>query len=204
MVKQLCVCDLVPALATSSSLTLLLHPEEAQKPTNSGRLAARCLRNASVVVGDLSAAAGEPRDDFVVTPRSVLLFPAAGARTLTAADGPVDLVVVDGTWKQAKKMRGRSPALQALPAVTLPTTTTTTWRLRNETREHGLSTFEAIAVALGIVEGDDVRDALLALFRTWVDRTLWLRGVLRDHEVSGGIPEAARLHDPRGGAPKAP
>ena len=201
MVKQLCVCALLPSLSTSSSLTLLLHEHEARKPTNSGRLAALCLRRSRVVVVEPAAPSVEAADPTPAERRRVLLFPGDGATVLTRGDGPVDLVVPDGTWKQVKKMRAKLPSLSALPCVTLPSSLTTSWQLRKETRDGGLSTFEAIAAALGIVEGADVEAALFALFRVWVDRTLWLRGQKRDDDVEGGIPAAARLHDPRGGLP---
>jgi hypothetical protein len=35
-----------------------------------------------------------------------------------------------------------------------------------------------------------------------VERTLWFRGKLHDHEVTGGIPEAALVNDPRGAVTK--
>ena len=65
----------------------------------------------------------------------------------------------------------------------------------------GLATLEAIARALEILEGDagpEIKRAMLSVFRVMVERTLWFRGKLRDHEVSGGIPEAALANDPRG------
>ena len=194
--RALCLCDLVPALPTASRLLLVVHKDEAHKPTNTGLLAARCLPNSVVVT------AGDDGPIAAPAERAVLLFPSEGARTLVAADGPLTLVVPDGTWRQARKIRGRSPGLSALECVTLPPGAPTTYRLRTEGRQEGLSTLEAIARAFGILEGPAVEAALLAVQRVMVDRTLWLRGTLRDHEVEGGIPEAARRHDPRGGLPR--
>jgi DTW domain-containing protein YfiP len=52
------------------------------------------------------------------------------------------------------------------------------YRLRVETREEGLATFEAIARVLGVIEGDDVRDQLEKAVRIFTDRLLWARGRL--------------------------
>lgn len=205
MRTQLCICALTPSLSSSSSLTLLLHKDEAHKPTNTGALAARCLADSRIVIvgGDdvVDVAARDARPQL-------LLFPAEGAPVLTAADGPCELVVPDGTWRQARKMRSRIAGLASLPCRVLPATTmATTYRLRSERREGGLATLEAIAAALRILDGDtgdEVADAMLGVFRVMVSRTLWLRGQLRDDEVVGGVPEAARRHDPRGGLPPAP
>jgi DTW domain-containing protein len=85
--------------------------------------------------------------------------------------------------------------------VTLPAAGPTEYRLRAEPREGGLATLEAVARALGILEGDagpEIERAMLAVFRVMVERTLWFRGKLHDHEVTGGIPEAALANDPRG------
>jgi hypothetical protein len=62
-----------------------------------------------------------------------------------------------------------------------------------------MATMEAIARALGVLEGDEVEAALLGIMRIMIERTLWLRGELRSEELTGGVPEAARLVDPRGG-----
>jgi DTW domain-containing protein YfiP len=90
--------------------------------------------------------------------------------------------------------------------VSIPETCATQYRLRAEHRTGGLATFEAIARALAILEGDRgpaLEAAMLAVFRVMVDRTLWFRGALRDGEVTAGIPHAAIIADPRGGRPRS-
>lgn len=196
MHQTLCLCELLPTLSTSTRLLLLVHKDEADKPTNTGQLAARCLQNSAVVV------VGDAPPALELTGAALLLFPSVGAPELSSSmvgGGPWTLVVPDGTWRQARKLRGRVPGLEALPCVTLPPGAPTTYRLRTERREGGLSTLEAIARAFGILEGEAVERALLAVQRVMVDRTLWLRGSLRDDDVAGGVPAAARLRDPRGG-----
>ena len=86
-------------------------------------------------------------------------------------------------------------------SATLPDTGASEYRLRDEPRVGGLATLEAIARALRILEGErgpEIERAMLAVFRVMVERTLWFRGKLRDDEVTGGIPGAARERDPRG------
>jgi DTW domain-containing protein len=194
MHQQLCLCALIPALSTSSKLVLLIDEREAAKPTNTGRLAARCLADATVVT------VGDRREVTVHAPSpSAWLFPSEDAIEVTSTMGPLTLVVPDGTWRQARKLRHRFGSDQR--CVTLPAGTPTNYRLRAERREGGLSTLEAIAAAFRILEGDACADAMLAVHATMVDRTSWLRGQLADDKVFGGIPSAARLHDPRGGLP---
>jgi DTW domain-containing protein len=214
MVQQLCICALLPRIETRTRVVVVVHHEEAQKPTNTGLLAARCLASSRVVVTgvrDQPITSSPLGDDDAP---AALLFPSDDATPLTSSSRIHTLVVPDGTWRQARKMRSRVPGLDALPCVTLAPPEAgqvepTAYRLRTERREGGLATLEAIARALAILEqathdANDVERELLDIFRVMVDRTLWLRGSLRDDEVTGGIPEAARAHDPRGGLPHLP
>jgi DTW domain-containing protein YfiP len=212
MHATLCICSLVPQLATRTRLALVVHHREARKPTNTGQLAARCLaRSAIAIVGERDQPGGPTGDGAVELPsvdgdaQAVVLFPGDDAVPIARyaeAGRPIVLVVPDGTWRQASKLRRRVPGLAALPCVSIPETGATEYRLRAEHRVGGLATFEAIARALRILEADAgpaIEAAMTAVFRVMVDRTLWLRGALRDDQVTGGIPPAALAADPRGG-----
>jgi hypothetical protein len=54
-----------------------------------------------------------------------------------------------------------------------------------------LSTLEAVAGALGVIEGPAVEAELARLFAAVVERTLWSRGSLPIERCTTGIPEAA-------------
>ncbi len=200
MHATLCICDLVPTLTTRTRLLLLVHYREARKPTNTGQLAARCLAGSQIgIVGDLERPLQLPL--VRAGERALLLYPADDAQPLEHHVGePCVLIVPDGNWRQASKMRHRVPGLAELPCVRLPETSST-YRLRAEPKAGGLATLEAIARAFGVLEGErgpQIEAAMLAVFRVMVDRTLWLRGSLRDADVTGGIPAAALARDPRG------
>src|SRR5262249_10300950 len=90
---------------------------------------------------------------------------------------PVTLIVPDGTWRQASKVRNRVPGLRDVPCVSMGIGDPSRYRLRSEAHGHGLATIEAIARALGVLEGKAVEDALLTPFHAMVERTLWSRGI---------------------------
>ncbi|HSO40373.1 MAG TPA: DTW domain-containing protein, partial [Labilithrix sp.] len=50
MHSSLCVCALIPKLATRTRLVLVMHRAEDRKPTNTGRLAAEAMPESRVVV----------------------------------------------------------------------------------------------------------------------------------------------------------
>jgi DTW domain-containing protein len=218
MHRSLCICALLPRLETRTRVVLVLHQLEADKPTNTGLVAARCLVNSAVVYrgrapsdaragegASLDAQVAELRAAIPAGARAAFLFPHATATPLAelaGADEPVTLVVPDGTWRQAAHARARLAAALALPCATLgplpASNVRASGRLRAATRPDRLATLEALALALGALEGPSIEAALLHVFRVMTDRTLWSNGRLPREAVTGGVPEGARSHDPLG------
>ena len=199
MHRTLCICALIPRVETRTRVLVILHQLEDRKPTNTGRLAARCLVNAAV-----SARGGGAPASLWQGTQPVLLFPHPDARPLEDwRDGarPLTLVVPDGTWRQANKARRRVEGLAELPCVALPPVVRSSYRLRHDKRPDRVSTIEAVALALRILEGAAAADPLERIFRIMVDRTLWTNGRIATGEVTGGIPAGVRSHDPLGAAP---
>ena len=178
---QWCVCAEVPTLDLQTHVALVAHKRELTKPTMPGRLALLALTTHSL---HEHGQADHPLDlTHLVTPerRLLVLFPAEGAQVLDAtmqdADPrPVTLVVPEGTWRQASKVARRVPGLEHAEPVVLSPGPPTRYRLRREPRAGGLATMEAIARALGVLEGPDTRRVLEQLFDLWVERTLYTRG----------------------------
>ena len=191
--KSLCICALIPRIETRTKLLLLIHRAEDRKTTNTGRLAAECLVNSEVVIRGNE---GAPQP--VIPEGAVLLFPAEDAILLSNVMEPTTLIVPDGNWRQASRVRQRVPGLSKIPCVTLPPGAPSIYRLRSEAHAHGLATLEAIARAYEILEGTHIREALEHPFRAMVERTLWVRGSLPDHEVTTGVPEGIAKHEPAG------
>ena len=189
----LCVCALLPTppLPTRTRLVLYLHRYEARNPANTGRLAAACLAASEGRVAGRDEARAAP---FVAPSRALLLYPAPDAvplDRLPPTDQPTILVVPDGTWRQAERLRRLVPGLRALPCVTPPPGPRSTYRLRTELRPDGLATLEAIARAFAVLEGPAVAAALDRGFRAMVERTLWTRGAIEAGDVTDGVPDGA-------------
>lgn len=201
MHRGLCVCPALPRLVTRTRVVLVMHRVEDRKPTNTGRLAAACLAGAEVFLRGERDAAPSPllREDGT---EPLLLFPHEDAEVLTpriASSRPVTLVVPDGTWRQASKVRARTPELGGVRAVRLPPGPPSRYRLRTEAHDGALSTIEAIARALGVLEGREVQEALEGAFDAFVHRTLWVKGDIASADVAGGLPASAERHDPLSG-----
>lgn len=198
---SLCLCALIPRIATRTRLVLVIHRREERKPTNTGRLAIECLSNSQVLVRGHQSSPSAPFN-WDGSTQPLYLYPHPDAIPIArfaASERPITLIVPDGTWRQAAKVRTRVAGLSDVPCVSIEPDAPTMYRLRQETRAEGLATIEAIARALGVLEGAHLRSALETVFRAMVERTLWSRGQLTSADVAAGIPAGARRHDPRSG-----
>lgn len=159
-----CVCAELRPVASRTRVVLLQHPREARLAICSAWLARLSLENAElhrgVRFGD------HPRvREIAGAPGTAILFPGEGAvpAESRAGDPPRALVVVDGTWPQAEKMLRANPFLGALPRISLsPEGPSGYAGLRREPGPGRLSTIEAVAIALGALEGDPARFAPMA------------------------------------------
>jgi DTW domain-containing protein len=195
----LCICASLPRIETRTRVVLVLHRTEDRRSTNTGRIAASCLTHTEISVrGDVRAPADELGLDLDHT-EPLLLYPHDDADVLEARPAgalPVTLIVPDGNWRQAGKVRARVRGLDSVRAVRLPDGPPSRYRLRHWAHPHGLSTLEAIARALDILEGGSARAELERVLDAMVERTLWVKGALRDDEVRVGLPEGAMRHAP--------
>ena len=85
------------------------------------------------------------------------------------------LIVLDGTWRQTRRMLSAIPRLKEIPRLTIPPRPGAT-RLRAAPRGEALSTLEAMAGAVRAVESEALADALLRIHDTLVNRVLRARG----------------------------
>ncbi|HQP33940.1 MAG TPA: tRNA-uridine aminocarboxypropyltransferase [Polyangiaceae bacterium] len=164
-----------PRIATRVGVVIVVHAFELHKTSNTARLARRVLSRCELRVHG----GRDPIAAPALPARRLLLFPAEGARELCAddaRDGSTVLVVPDGTWGQARRMMRRDPVLIGAEPVTLPPGPASSYSLRRAREQGMLSTYEAVARAMGILEGPTVERAMLEVFDRFVERMLALRG----------------------------
>jgi DTW domain-containing protein YfiP len=158
---------------TRTRVLILQHPRERDVAIGTARMASLCLPNSELAIGAdwsesarLKAALSDPERP------AVLLYPGEGAIDVTANPpaGPVTLIVVDGTWRQARNLVKHNPAIAALPKYAFTPPAPSNYRIRKEPDEAYVSTIEALFYVLGALEGDPARfEALLVPFRAMVD-----------------------------------
>ena len=182
--KNLCICAEIPRLNLRTKLSLIVHYKELKRTTNTGALAVKALVNSEMRV---RGEGREPLDlsDLLTSDYNTLLFyPSEDAVELTAEmiahdSRPVQLIVPDGNWRQASKVHIRHQELKSLPRVMIKAPNTDKYHLRAETTAEGMATLQAIACALGVIEGEAVKKELQNLYNLKLTRTLQGRGVKR-------------------------
>ena len=170
--QEVCLCGRIPTIQTSVRVVIVRHIVERLRTSNTGRLAALALPNSELHdYGDL-----EPFDEASFqTEDAWLLYPAPQPAP-EGAPPPKRLIVLDGTWKQSRKMYARIGPLRGLPCLALPPPQAGVQRLRQPPREDGMSTIEAIAAALALLEGEQQARELRALHDAHVEAVVKLRG----------------------------
>jgi DTW domain-containing protein YfiP len=116
--------------------------------------------------------------------RTFLFYPSADAveldKELVVQDRrPIQLIVPDGTWRQARKIHSRHHELKDVPRVKISMPNDSAFQLRAQSRPEGMATLQAIAHGLGVIEGDRVRAQLMRLYHAKIERTLIGRGQQR-------------------------
>jgi tRNA-uridine aminocarboxypropyltransferase len=157
-----CLCADIPVVPTRTRIVIVRHASELYRSSNSGRLAHLALPNSEILD---HAIEGAPIDDArLAIAGSWLLYPEGEPRTRAPEPPPSRLIVLDGTWQQSRRMRQRLIGLRGLPVLRLPDEEAPPDRLRASPGRGLVSTIEAIARALRLLEGDAPADALDRLF----------------------------------------
>ncbi len=195
MLTAYCLCAELPTVASRIRILVVRHVRELRKPSGTVRIAALALPALEIVdyrdePGDSAPAwiagsdsvrdgahARSPErvaEEIAARPGACLLFPT-GREAGALAEPPQTLVVLDGTWRQTRRMYQRIAGLAALPALRLPEAAAQMRRLREA---HGAqrSSLEAIGEALTALGDEAAGAALLALHARFVERSLRARG----------------------------
>jgi len=164
---SLCLCNRMPRVANRTHVIILQHWRERFHAVGTTRIARLGLASA-----DVHEVAGTVRRPDL-PPDTALLYPADGAADLASLpDGakPGCLLVLDGTWHHARRLYLDNPWLRRLPAVRLAPSVPSRYRIRQQAREHHLSTIESIVAALRILEPETPGiDGLLDVFDSMIE-----------------------------------
>ena len=172
--KSRCLCDTLKSIPNNVHLIVLQHPSEAKHPLITVRIMKKSFKEMTVMVGEdftndlkLNTLLCDPKN------KCALLYPSQDAKVLettpAANEAITHLLLIDGTWRKAKKIYLSSPNLQKLPAIKLAPEEKSDYRIRKSPAENALSTLEASVEALKVLEPKLDTSSALASFQKMID-----------------------------------
>lgn len=183
--KDLCICEHIPKLELRTRVSLVIHAKELKRTTNTGRLAIKALTNSEMLVRGRPDSALDLTSILSSDFQNVLFYPSEEAQELTnewvaQQSRPIHLIVPDGNWRQASKVHIRHKELADLPRLKFSQENADENFLRIESKPEGMATLQAIAKALGVIEGLAVEQKLMDVYQRKLTQTLKSRGVFVD------------------------
>jgi DTW domain-containing protein len=189
----LCVCADIAPIDNRIALLILQHPQEQDVELGTAHLTALHFKQAAVRVGlswpSLAKALGRAADPkrwatlYLGSIKPTALAPGQSVIVVTrkgAADpdqharlqGLEGVILLDGTWSQAKALWWRNPwLLKTTRIVVAPARASRYGQLRREARREAVSTLEAAALLLSTLEKKpEIADALHGSFERLLDR----------------------------------
>jgi DTW domain-containing protein len=208
----LCICDAITPIENRISLLILQHPQEQDRALGTARVAVLQFKNAVLKIGlswpSLSKALGRPIADpsrwAVLYLGSARVSDLDSNRDIVAINrkGEIEddqrgilkaiegVVVLDGTWSQAKALWWRNAWMLKCQRVILgPARPSRYGKLRREPRVDGLSTIEAAGMLLsGLEKRPEISETLDATFE---------RMLAKYREAQSLLPELAPKARPK-------
>ena len=196
---ELCVCASIRPVATRLHVLILQHPQEPDKDLGTARLANLALANSTLKVGlswpNLKKALGReqvqasrwgvlylgsgikgktysPKAAAEAVEQRLQFVTKAGAPTAPPDEPLEGIVILDGTWSQAKTLWWRNAWLLKLRRVVLTPKGRSLYReLRKEPRRECLSTIESVAECLtALGEPAQAETGLKSLFAELLEK----------------------------------
>ncbi len=166
--QPLCWCGSITPLRTKTKFVFLMHPEEFKHvKAATGRLTHLCLTDSEIHMG-VGFDEHEAVQALIADPGNfpVLLYPGPEARDLSRGEFPAEelggrrlvVILLDATWRLARRMWKFSPSLQRLPRIMFSGATPSRYVIKRQPEPGCLSTLEA------------THETLLALERAGLDR----------------------------------
>jgi DTW domain-containing protein len=189
----LCVCEGITPIDNQVALLILQHPQEQDRELGTAQLTALHFKNAQLKIGlswpSLTKILGRPADPrrwailYLGSVRAAAVLPDRDIVVVNRKGSAVDdqdaalreidgIVLLDGTWSQAKALWWRNGWMLKCQRVVLgPKRRSRYGKLRREPRSDGLSTLEAAAMLLARLEDKpEIEATLIASFERLLAR----------------------------------
>jgi DTW domain-containing protein len=180
-----CYCADIVRLQNHWPVHILQDQREASHPLGTARMAALSLQNCQLHTQTLDTKKSDNLPELPpLAADSVLIYPSvtAGPITELKGSGIRPLIFLDASWRRSRKMLHVWPQLSELPHYALHTPPAGRYRIRKAPSAGALSTLEAIALTLAVLEeGSEPFVAMLDAMDRMIDRQIQRMGAHTYH-----------------------
>ncbi len=192
LTPHLCVCDELPKIELPFEFLFIQHAEEVHRQSNTGTIAHHSIASSQLLGHGWK---GEPFDsEYFKDPNRefYVLFPIPEAKVIShdfpslSDERKTSFVILDATWKQARRMSRRLPGIRKLQFVTLPDEARPSMGLRKPHPQRGeqLNTAEAAIWTIRSLGFNEKADELESFLKNAANRILHIRGKFKRGDVS--------------------
>lgn len=174
-----CLCSVLKTIPNKTTLIILQHPSEKNHALNTVQLMTKSFERIKVFIGEnFNHEHNKELQDLITNHQCALLFPGENATLLKEKNANwTHLILLDGSWKKAKKIFFSSEILHSLPRLTIKTEMKSAYRIRQSSLEHSLSTLEAATTALSFLEPELDCGSLKSAFIKMIDFQIEKMGI---------------------------
>ncbi|KAL3278204.1 hypothetical protein HHI36_013543 [Cryptolaemus montrouzieri] len=180
--SRVCWCGALPdpPLSPRNKIIILQHPAEEKRSLRTAPILHLGLKEGSCLIfkGKHFPGRNHELEALLQQPNTLLLYPSPKSIDLREIqskhiDCNFNLVLLDGTWPQAKAMYSGNSILHGIQQIKLVINGPSNYIIRTQPTEGCFSTLETAAEALSILEGDNVyREKLITPLKSLCDYQL--------------------------------
>ncbi|KXO10151.1 hypothetical protein AKG98_937 [Moritella sp. JT01] len=198
--KQFCICEHQPLVKSTAGFMLVMFDYEMIKPSNTGRLIADVIEDTFAYQWSRTEPNQEMIDiinqdcwqPFIIFPEEYVVERErvqTGPLIIEPGKRPL-YILLDGSWREAKKMFKKSPWLEDIPVISFDPDVVSQYQIRKAAKDNQLATAEVASLVLG--HHGETRNA--DILACWFDvfRERYLAGT---KQIDVGVDAALkRLH----------
>ena len=171
------MCGYINAVETKTKFIILMHPKEFKKvKNNTGFFTHLSLSNSEVFMG-IDFSDNRRINEIIASHDSYILFPSSNAVNLTdenpsqnrESKKPMAIFLIDSTWSCTRKIFTISSNLNQLKHMSFTTDRVSQYGIKEQPKEHYLSTMESTLVVLELLNKHGVEDIQKSAFENFLN-----------------------------------
>ncbi len=177
LVENYCLCSENINLESKVEFWLLTHENELKRTNNTGRLIEYSINTTKVFSWHRTSKMEELKSLLDSNNYDVYIIMAADreeeklrVKTYSKSNKKTVFLILDGTWKEVRKILRKSPYLDMLPIISLDVNERSLYNLRRNSDDNHLCTVEVAIILLGLVKEADNKLKLEKYFNVFLEK----------------------------------